>query len=326
MHRKARAVMFVASLASFATLHVFAQSVEPYPSKAIRLVTPVAPGGTSDALSRILSDKLAKDVRQPVVVDNKPGVAGMIGTDFAAKSPPDGYTIVNVTSSHVVFKNLYKEVKFDALRDFEPVMLLARTPLTLVVANNLPVKTGQEFVAYAKANPGKMGYGTSGVGSAVHLAMEQFKQRSGIDLVHVPYKGGAPAMADLIGGNIPVVMSGLFTVSQAIRAGQIRSLFVTGARRSPLFPDIPTAAELGYAGFEANEWWAILAPAGTPRSVVDKLNTEITKVFRDPEVRARIDQLGIEFVGGTPAEARTFMRAEADRWEKVVKAAGIKPE
>jgi tripartite-type tricarboxylate transporter receptor subunit TctC len=321
--------LFLAATASALLLSapvIRAQPAEAYPNRPIRLVTPVAPGGTSDLLSRILGDKLSKQVGQAVVVDNKPGVAGMIGTDFTAKSPPDGYTLVNVTSSHVVFKNLYKDVRFDALKDFEPVILLARTPLTLVVANNVPVKSAREFVEYAKARPGKLGYGTSGIGSAVHLAMEQFKQRAGLDLVHIPYKGGAPALQDLMGGNIPVVMSGLFTVTPAIRAGNIRALFVTGAKRSPLFPDLPTAEEAGYAGYEANEWWAILAPAGTPKLIIDKLSGEIARIFRQPDVQARIDELGIEFVGGTPEEAKAFMRSEGVRWEKVIKAAGIKPE
>ena len=299
---------------------------DTYPNKPIHLITPVAPGGTSDILSRIISEKLSANFNQSVIVENRPGAAGMVGTEYAGRAAPDGYTLVNVTSSHVVFKDLYKDVRFDALKDFVPIVLLARTPLTLVVANNLPVKNTKEFVAYAKANPDKLGFGTSGIGSAVHLAMEKFEQDAGIKLVHVPYKGGAPALQDIIGGNIPVVMSGLFTVTQSLKAHQIRALFVTSAKRSPLFPDIPTAQEVGYPGYEANEWWAILAPANTPSAIVDKLNAKLNQTFKQPDVQAKLDQLGIEFVGGSSAQAKSFMQDQAVQWAKVIKTAGIKAE
>lgn len=303
-----------------------AQSAVNYPTKPIRLITPFAAGATTDVLSRIISEKMAADWGQPVLVDNKPGVAGMIGTDLVAKAPPDGYTIVNVISSHVVHKDLVKDVPFDALKDFEPVILLARTPLALVVSPKLAVSTTQEFIAHARKNPGKLGYGTSGVGSAVHLTMEQFKQEAGIDVQHVPYKGGAPALQDLLGGHVPVVMSGLLTVTPALQAGQIKALFVTSAKRSPLFPGIPTAQEAGFPGFVADEWWGILAPKGTPGAVVAKLNEEIAKIFNQPDVKAKSEKLGIEFIGSTPAEFGEFMRKESDRGSAVLKKAGVKPE
>jgi tripartite-type tricarboxylate transporter receptor subunit TctC len=297
-----------------------------FPNKPIRLITPFAPGATTDVLSRIIAEKMQADWGQPVVVDNKPGATGLIGTEMTAKSPADGYTLVNVISTHVLLRSLVKDVPIDPVKDFEPVILLARTPLVLVVANSLPVKNAQEFVAYAKANPGKLGYGTSGIGSAVHLTMEQFKQMAGIDVQHVPYKGGAPALQDLLGGHVPVVMSGLFTATQAIKAGQIRALFVTSAKRSPLFPDVPTAEEAGFPGLVVDEWWAILAPAGTPKAVVAKLNAEITKIFNSPEVKAKINNLGIEFVGGTLADAAAFMAKESAKNNLVLQRAGVKPE
>jgi len=303
-----------------------AQDAADFPGKPIRLITPFAPGATTDVLSRIISEKMQADWGQPVIVDNKPGATGLIGTEMTAKAPADGYTLVNVISTHVILRSLVKDVPIDPVKDFEPVILLARTPLALVVANNLPVKNAQEFVAYAKANPGKLGYGTSGIGSAVHLTMEQFKQMAGIDVQHVPYKGGAPALQDLLGGHIAVVMSGLFTATQAIKAGQIRALFVTSAKRSPLFPDLPTAQEAGFPGLVADEWWAILAPAGTPKAVVNKLNAEITKIFTAPDVKARIDKLGIEFVGGSPADLAAFMQKESAKNNLVLQKAGVKPE
>ena len=303
-----------------------AQSTADFPNKPIRLITPFAAGATTDLLSRIISERMSTDWGHPVVVDNKPGVAGMLGTDLAAKAAPDGYTLVNVISSHVVHKDLIRDVPFDALKDFEPVILLARTPLTLVTSPTLPVTNTQEFVAYARKNPGKLGYGTSGVGSAVHLTMEQFKQLADIDVTHVPYKGGAPALQDLLGGHIPVVMSGLYTATQAIKAGQIRALFVTSANRSPLFPDVPTAQESGFPGFVADEWWGILAPKGTPAPVVAKINAEITKIFAHADVKSKIDKLGIEFIGSTPAEFGDFMRKESPKWSAVLKRAGVKPE
>ena len=315
-----------AALCLFIAPAVLSQSPADFPNKPIRLITPFSAGATTDVLSRIISEKMSADWGQPVVVDNKPGVGGMLGTELAAKAAPDGYTLVNVISSHVVHKDLIREVPFDALKDFDPVILLARTPLVLIVANSLPVTNTQDFIAYAKKNPGTLGYGTSGIGSAVHLTMEQFKQETKIDVQHVPYKGGAPALQDVLGGHIPVVMSGLYTATEAIKAGKVRALFVTSARRSPVFPDIPTAQESGYPGFVADEWWGILAPKGTPASVVGKINAEITKIFSEADVKARTDKLSIEFIGSTPAQFGEFMQKESVKWGAVLKKAGVKPE
>jgi len=300
-----------------------------YPTQAIRLITPFAAGATTDVLSRIISEKMQAEWKQPVIVDNRAGAAGMVGTEVAAKSAADGYTLVNVISSHVVHKNMVKNVPFDYLKDFEPVILLARTPLVLIVKNDMPVKTVPEFIEYARAQSkaGKtLTYGTSGIGSAVHLTTELFKQTAKVDLEHVPYKGGAPALTDLLGGHVPVVMSGLYTASQAIKSGKVKPIFVTTANRLPKYPNVPTLQESGFPGFVEDEWWAILAPAGTPKPIVNKLNAEITKIFAMPDVKEKIAQLDIEYVGGTPQELATFMQSKGARWDKVLSAAGITPQ
>ncbi len=303
----------------------FAQ-VQNYPNRPIRLITPFPPGATTDALSRIIGQKMLENWGQNVLVDNRPGATGMIGTDLAAKSAPDGYTLVNVISSHVVHKHLFKKVPFDAIKDFEPVILLARVTNVLVVHPSVPVFNVKEFIAFAKARKGQLVYATAGTGSSNHLSAEMFKQAAGIDMEHIPYKGGAPAVTDLIGGQVPIMMASLLTGSPHARAGKIRALFVTSAKRQRVLPDAPTLQESGFPGFEADEWWAILAPAGTPKDIVSKLNTEIVRIFDLPDVKKRIADLGIEYIGSTPDELGKFMRDEAVKWEKIIKTAGIKPE
>ena len=318
-------VLAAALLASNAG--AFAQDASAnYPSNPIHLVTPFAPGATTDFLSRIIADKINADWKVPVIVDNRTGATGYVGAEIVARAPPDGYTLINVVSGHVILRQFIKDMSFDSITGFAPIILLARTPIALVIANNVPVKDTKEFVAYAKANPNKMGYGTSGVGSGVHLAMLQFEERAGIQLIHVPYKGGAPALQDTIAGNTAVSMQGLYTATETIRAGKVRALFNFSAKRSPLFPDLPTAEEVGYPGLVTDEWWAILAPAGTPPAIVSKLNAEIKSIFNQPDVKARIDKLGIEFVGSTPEELGTFMEKERTKNEKLLKDAGVKLE
>lgn len=316
----------VLSCAAMSVSSALAQA-EGYPSKSIRIITPFVAGATTDVLSRIISEKMSANWGQPVVVDNKPGAAGLVGTEAAARAPADGYTVVNVISSHMVHKHLVKKVPFDAVKDFEPVILLARTPLVLVVENSMPVKTVPEFIEYARqrANTGKpLSYGTSGLGSAVHLTTELFGQTAKVKMDHVPYKGGAQALQDLLGGHVPVVMSGLYTVSNVLQAGKIKPIFVTTATRVPNFPNIPTLQESGFPGLVEDEWWAILAPAGTPKAIVNKLNVEITRIFNLPDVKERIAKQDIEFIGGTPEDLLTFMKAKAARWDNVLNAAGIK--
>ena len=326
MYRLTKHLVLAAALL---TANAAAHAQDPsanYPSNPIHIVTPFAPGATTDFLSRIIADKMNADWKVPVVVDNRTGATGYVGAEIVAKAPPDGYTLINVVSGHVILRQFIKDMSFDSIKGFAPIILLARTPIALVIANNVPVKDTKEFVAYAKANPNKMGYGTSGIGSGVHLAMLQFEERAGVKLIHVPYKGGAPALQDTIAGNTAVSMQGLYTATEAIRAGKVRALFNFSAKRSSLFPDLPTAEEVGYPGLVTDEWWAILAPAGTPPAIVNKLNAEIKKIFAEPDVKARIDKLGIDFVGSTPQELGAFMEKERAKNEKLLQDAGVKLE
>jgi tripartite-type tricarboxylate transporter receptor subunit TctC len=315
------------ALVAAAAVPALAQA-ENFPSKPIRFINPFQAGATTDVLARIVSEKMSTNWGQPVVVDNKPGAGGLLAAELTAKSAPDGHTIVAVISSHVVQKNLVKNVPFDGIKDFEPVVLLARTPLVLLTVNSMPVKTVPEFVSYAKqkAKEGKpLSYGTSGIGAAVHLTTEYFKQVAGVPMEHVPYKGGAPAMADLLGGHIPVVMSGLYTASQAIQGGKVKPIALTSAKRLPRYPNLPTMNEF-FPGFVEDEWWVVLAPAGTPKAIVNKLNAEITRIFNLPDVKEKIAALDIEFIGGSPEEATAYMQSKSVKWDKVLQQAGIKPE
>lgn len=299
-----------------------------FPSKPIRFINPFQVGATTDVLARIVSEKMSTHWGQPVIVDNKPGAGGLLAAELTAKSLPDGHTLVVVISSHVVQKNLVKNMPFDALKGFEPVILLARTPLVLLTVNSMPVKTVPEFVDYARqqAKEGKpLTYGTSGIGAAVHLTTEYFKQVANVPLEHVPYKGGAPAMLDLLGGHIPVVMSALFTASQAIQAGKVKPIALTSGKRLARYPNIPTMQET-FPGFVEDEWWVALAPAGTPKPIVNKLNNEITRIFSLPDVVEKIAALDIEFIGGTPEDAAAYMQLKSSKWDKVLEQAGIKPE
>ncbi len=308
------------------TLFASAANAQQYPNRQIRLITPFPPGATTDALSRIISQKMGEAWGQTVLVDNRAGATGMIGTDLAAKSAPDGYTLVNVISSHLVHKHLFKKVPFDALADFEAIIHLARVTNILVVHPSVPARSVKEFVDFAKARKGQLVYGTSGTGSSNHLSAEMFKQAAGIQMEHIPYKGGAPAVTDLIGGQIPVMMASFLTGSPHARSGKVRGIFVTSNARQKLMPDLPTLKESGYPAFEADEWWGILAPAGTPKDIVTRLNTEIIRIFALPDVKERIAALGIDYIGSTPEGFTKYMRDESVKWEKVIKAAGIKPE
>ncbi len=297
-----------------------------FPSHPIRLVTPFAPGATTDILSRIISEHMSADWGQPVLVENRPGSTGMIGTELVARAAPDGYTLVNVISSHVVLKNLLKQVPFDPIKDFTPVILLARTPLVIVVNPSVPARTVPEFIAWVNAQPGGVGYGTSGIGSAVHLTTELFKQQANVNLRHIPYKGGAPALTDLLGGHVKVVTSAIYTVTPQLRDGSVIPIAVASAKRQPGYENVPTLVESGYPGVVNDEWWAILAPAGTPRPIVDKLNAEIIKIFNQQAVQKKLAGLNIEYVGGSPDQLKEYMVSQAAYWEKVIKAADIQPQ
>ncbi|MDP3138519.1 MAG: tripartite tricarboxylate transporter substrate binding protein [Burkholderiaceae bacterium] len=298
-----------------------------YPNKPIRLVMPFAPGGTTDLVARIISEKMTTSLGQPVIVDSKPGASGMIGTDLVAKAAPDGYTIAIVISSHVLHEYLNKKVPFDALKDLQPVVLVSRMANVLVANPSFPVPANdvREFVAHAKAK-GPLSFASAGNGQSAHLATMRFAQAAGIELNVVPYKGGGPAITDVVGGHVPITTAAVFTVSSHLRSGKVKPIFVTNARRLPLMPDTPTLVESGYPGLVGHEWWGILAPAGTPAAIVSRLNAEINRIFALPDVKERVARVEMEIIGGSAADFGKFMSDEHEVWGKVAKAAGIKPE
>ena len=298
---------------------------QAYPSKPIKFVVPYPAGGPLDTVARLLGAKVAESIGQPVVVDNKPGAGGNIGADIVAKSPADGYTILmGAVATHAINPTLYKSIPYDPIKDFAPITQVASTPNVLVVNPAVPASNVREFIAYAKANPGKLSFGSGSIGSAGHLAGELFKATAGVDMVHVPYKGAAPAMQDLIGGQIQLMFDNLASSLAQVKAGKIRALAVTTAKRSALAPDLPTIAESGVAGFDISTWFGIFAPAGTPRAALDRLHAEFTRALAAPDLREKMTHLGAEPVGNTPEEFAAYIRAEADKYGKVIRASGAK--
>ncbi|TXI66583.1 MAG: tripartite tricarboxylate transporter substrate binding protein [Limnohabitans sp.] len=299
-------------------------SAQTYPNKPIRLVVTFPSGGAPDILARLFSEKA--QLGQPVVVDNKPGAGGNIGADFVAKSAGDGYTLVlGTVGTHSINGSLYEKMPYDMVKNFSPVSLIASAPNLLVVNNNVPVKTVPEFVAYLKANPDKLSFGSPGVGTSVHVSGELFKSMTGTKMTHVPYKGRQYAIPDLVGGSIQLMFDNMPSALPMAREGKIRAIAVTTAKRSSAAPEIPTIAE-SIPGFEATTWFAMFAPAGTPKPVVDKLSAEVQRVFRLPEVAERLKTLGLEAVLSSPEELAAYQASEISKWTKVVKESGAKAE
>ena len=302
-------------------------AAQPYPSKPIRFVVPYPAGGPLDTVARLLGQKVSESVKQPVIVENKAGAGGNIGADAVAKSPGDGYTILmGAVATHAINPTLYAHIPYDPIRDFIPVTQVASTPNVLVVNPSVPAANVKEFIAYARANPGKLNFGSGSTGSAGHLAGELFKTLAGVDMTHVPYKGAAPAMNDLIGGQIQLMFDNLASALGQVRAGRVRALAVTTARRTTLAPDLPTIAESGLPGFDINTWFGIFVPANTPREIVDRLHDEFTRALAAPDVREKMLSLGAEPVGSTPAEFAAYIRAEAEKYARVIKASGAKAD
>jgi tripartite-type tricarboxylate transporter receptor subunit TctC len=299
-------------------------SAQTYPNKPIRLVVTFPSGGAPDILARLFSEKA--QLGQPVVVDNKPGAGGNIGADFVAKSAGDGYTLVlGTVGTHSINGSLYEKMPYDMVKNFSPVSLIASAPNLLVVNNNVPVKTVPEFVAYLKANPDKLSFGSPGVGTSVHVSGELFKSMTGTKMTHVPYKGRQFAIPDLVGGSIQLMFDNMPSALPMAREGKIRAIAVTTAKRSAAAPEIPTIAE-SIPGFEATTWFAMFAPAGTPKPVVDRLNAEVLRVFRLPEVAERLKTLGLEAVLSSPEELAAYQASEIVKWTKVVRESGAKAE
>ena len=301
----------------------FAAQAQAYPTKPVTVVVPFAAGGTTDILARVIGQALNKELGQPVVVDNRAGAGGNIGAALAAKAPADGYTLfMGTVGTHAINQSLYKKLPFDPIKDFQPLTRVAMVPNLLVANPTKPYKTVKELVAYAKAHPGKVNFGSSGSGSSIHLSGELFNALAGVQMVHVPYKGSAPAVTDLLGGQIDIMFDNMPSAIQHVRSGKLRPIAVTTAKRSPELPDVPTIAEAGVPGYEATSWFGMFAPANTPAPVVAKLNTALVKVLADPEVKKKLAEQGAEPYSEKPEQFAEFIRKETAKWSKVVKDSG----
>ena len=295
-----------------------------YPSKPIRIIVAYTPAGATDILARAVGQKMSESFGQPVIIENRPGANGNIGTDVAAKATPDGYTLLMVTAgTHGINPSLYRKLPWDAVKDFAPVSLVAMVPNILVVNNSVPVKSVKEFIAHLKANPGKFNYGSPGNGSTAHLSMELFKTMTGTNMQHIPYKGSAGVLTDVMGGQIIGTMDNLPPYLPQVKAGKIRALAVSTAKRSPAVPDIPTVAEAGVPGYNSGSWFGLLAPAGTPKPVIDKLAAETQHILKLPDVAERLSGLGAEPVGDRPEQFAVHIKSEIAKWSKVIKDANV---
>jgi len=311
-----------------AILFIFGLSAEAqtYPTRTVRIVVPATPGGAIDLIARSLAEKMTASLGQPVVVENKPGASNNLGTDFVAKSAPDGYTLVIIASSHATNKYLFKQMPFDPVKDFEPVVYTHVVPLLLAVNPSVPAKNVNELTAWIKANPDKAVYASSGPGSSLHMAAELYMNMTGTRMHHVPYKGSSAAHPDLLAGRTAIIFDTITAVQGHVKSGALRGIAVTTASRSSAMPELPTIAESGLPGYEASTWGGILAPAGTPKDVVAKLNGSINAALKMEDVRKRLMGAGIEIQGGTPEQFAYVIRNEIDKWGRVTKAAGIQPE
>jgi tripartite-type tricarboxylate transporter receptor subunit TctC len=300
---------------------------QSFPVKPVRVITPFTAGSAIDTLARVVGQKLGDTWGQQVVIDNRIGANGIIGTEAAAKAPADGYTVyLGNISTLAVNPHLYLKLPYDALRDFAPVTLAATIPVVLVVHPSLPVKSVRELIALAKAHPGQLNYASGGTGSAQHLPMEMLRVETGINIVHVPYKGLGPAFSDVLGGQVPMMFTGVSNVVPYMKTGRLRVLAIGSPKRSATLPDVPTVAEAGVPGFDFDSWTGYLVPVGTPRELIVKLHADITRTLVAPEVRDKLVTLGFDLVGGTPEAFATLIRNDIARFGKLIKAAGIKAE
>ena len=315
MHRHAPAIAgLLATFAASATAATF-------PERPLRLIVPYPPGGGTDITSRLIARRLSDSFGQQVIVDNRSGGAGNLGCEIAARSAPDGYTMLTAGISFAINVSIFSKLGYDPVRDFAPVSLVATVPLIVVVHPSVPATSIRELIELAKARPGTLNYGSGGAGTANHIAGELFKYMTATDIVHVPYKGGGPAMADIVGGQIQLLFNTISSTVGFMNSGKLRALAVTGKQRSPAAPNLPTVAEAGVPGFEVGAWFGVVVPAGTPRAVVNRLNSEIVRVTRQPDAREQFAAQGAEAIGSTPEELGRHLRSEIDKWAKVAKAA-----
>ncbi|MBI3374879.1 MAG: tripartite tricarboxylate transporter substrate binding protein [Betaproteobacteria bacterium] len=297
---------------------------QSYPAKPVKIIVPFPPGGPADVLGRIFADRLGAMWSQPVVVDNRAGAAGNIGSEVTAKSAADGYTVLLAASSHVTNGGLYSKLPYDPIKDFTPISQVAYYSLVLVAHPSVAASSLKELIELAKANPGKLSLASAGNGTPTHLTAELFRRATGIDFLHVPYRGAAPATNDLLAGQAQLMFNNPVSALPQVRAGRLRALATTGAARSPIAPEIPTVAESGYPGFEAGTWYAFLGPAGIPREIVIKLSADIMAVLQVAEIRARFAAMGVEPIGTTPEQLTAIMHSDLEKWTKVIRAADIK--
>jgi tripartite-type tricarboxylate transporter receptor subunit TctC len=316
----ARAAAALAALACAAAAH--AQS---YPTKPIKMIVPFPPAGSTDISARAVAGKLAERIGHPVIIENKPGAGGNIGTDVAAKAPADGYTlVVGTVGTHAINPSLYSKMPYDNLKDFVPVVLLSTTPNVLVMPASFPAKSVQEVIAMAKKKPGELTFASSGAGTSIHLSGELFNSMAGTKMQHIPYKGSGPMLIDLMSGQVNMAFDNLSASMVHIKGGKLKALATTGAKRSAALPDLPTISEAGLPGYDSTSWNAIYAPAGTPKEIVAKLNRELRAILESPETRKYFAEQGAEAGGGTPEQLGAFTRAETTKWAKVVKDSGAK--
>ena len=316
----------IASLLLLLTI-AFAVHAQPYPTRPIRFIVPYTPGGLGDSFARAVGEALAKRVGQPVVIDNRPGASQAIGADLTAKAPADGYTIFMGTQSGLVLNTIAKKsLPYDPVKDFAPVSMLFTSPLYLVVHPSVPAKSVQELIAAARARPGKYTFASIGAGSSLHLAGEMFRTRAKVDIVHVPYKGSAPAITDLIGGQVDMMFEGGVSALPHVRSGKLRALATTGKRRTEAMPQLPTMAEAGVPDFDVTVWFGLVAPAKVPRPIIDQLNREVGAILRTPELKEKFATAGIEITPSSPEELAQRIRDDLPYWTKIMRDAGIQPE
>lgn len=314
----------LAPTGSMLAQNVSAGQSPDFPNRPLRFVVGYPPGGATDIIARLLGHRLTDALGQQVLIDNRPGASGIVGTDIIAKATPDGYSIVLVTTSHGINPSLYPKLPYDSVKSFAPITQVATLQQVLVVNPSLPAKTLKELIALAKAQPGKLNFASSGSGQALHLSGELFKSLAGIDIVHVPYKGSAPARSDLLGGQVQMMFESMIGVLPFVTSGKLRAIAVSGARRSDAAPQIPTMSEAGVPGFEASAWVGVLAPAGTPKAIVGRLNSDFVKILKIPDVKEMLARSGAETVGSTPEQFASFIKAQIAKWSKVVKASGVR--
>jgi len=320
---RARRRQAMAAFAAIAIGGIAGPALAQYPDRTTRLVVPFAPGGGADLTARLISQHLSDALGKPVVVDNRPGAAGNIGTEQVARAAPDGYTLLLASTATAVNVSMYRKMPFDTLRELTAVSLVATVPLVVAVHPGVPVQTVKELVALAKSKPGALNYSSGGVGTANHLGGELFKDVARVDIAHVPYKGGGPALNDLVAGHVQLQFGTVASMRDLVKAGRLRGLATTGTKRSSAMPELPTIAEAGFPGAEVTAWYGVFAPAATPKPVIDRLSTEIARIVRLPDVQESFKAQGSDAVGNTADEANRFFRSEVETWTRVVKASNL---